>query len=182
MIRFVPKRSAVMTDDDCLIFGKRSYTILQTLHAAAGEIVSSDKLIAAAWPTATPADPPQSLASNINHLRGDVMDLGLAIEHRDGGYRLVERRCDVSPDGVGIRTGMIDPRPIPTGKGSQAHTTEFIRDAAKFWATGMSVAAIANALGVKKTAISGITHRNRQMFPLRPSPIKDRWPENRLQA
>lgn len=49
------------------------------------------------------------------------------------------------------------------------HSGKLIPEAKKLWSDGLSVSQIAAAIGVKKGVISGITHRNRDVFPRRPS-------------
>lgn len=44
--------------------------------------------------------------------------------------------------------------------------------AAQLWSEGLSVKQIADYLGINKNRISGIAHRNRELFPPRLSPIK----------
>lgn len=43
--------------------------------------------------------------------------------------------------------------------------------AAALWELGLSVREIAESFGVRKPIISGIVHRNRELFQPRPSPI-----------
>lgn len=52
------------------------------------------------------------------------------------------------------------------------HDAATIAECASLWAKGESVTGIAAVLGVTKGAVSGITDRNRHMFPKRPSPIR----------
>ena len=61
--------------------------ILAALAAAAGATVPTDALLHALWSEATPATR-RRLVSQVNQLR-PLLSRGLAIEHRNGGYRLV---------------------------------------------------------------------------------------------
>lgn len=47
----------------------------------------------------------------------------------------------------------------------------FILAAQEFWDEGHSVSAIARKLNVNKNVISGLAHRNRDLFPARGNPI-----------
>lgn len=89
MIKLIPKRRAVVTDDDCMVFGKRQYAIFATLLAASGMPVLRSDIIAAAWPDHTPSDPIESLAKSLHHMKPDIADLGGRVEYQNGYYTLV---------------------------------------------------------------------------------------------
>lgn len=71
-------------------------------------------------------------------------------------------------------------RPTPRQKTDRSKWVQWKRGAADIlllrasdlWSGGFSVSEIASILGLKKTQISGLAHRNRDCFPSRPSPIK----------
>jgi hypothetical protein len=58
------------------------------------------------------------------------------------------------------------------GIGNGVHSAKLLSKAAKLWASGLTVRDIARILRVSPNAVSGFTHRHRDMFPNRPSPIR----------
>lgn len=53
--------------------------------------------------------------------------------------------------------------------------TSLLMEASRLWGLGLTAREVALKLGVTKNQISGIAHRNRDLFKPRPSPIK--WPD-----
>lgn len=53
------------------------------------------------------------------------------------------------------------------GIDKRVHSDKILTLAAKLWAAGQTVSHIASVMGVKPNAISGLTHRHRDLFPRR---------------
>lgn len=62
--------------------------------------------------------------------------------------------------------------PSPRGRWQRPDERPTLLAASYLWKSGETVAAISHKLGIDKNIISGLAHRNRNLFPRRQSPIK----------